>query len=262
MNLPRELDQRLAGRALEPINVGESGAAVWRCTKSGEADWYLKASRISAQLGLEREAACMRWIREAGLPAPAVLDYYRGVDMEFLLSEAAVGAPASDGRWNDSSAQVAIALGTGLARLHSTEVSTCPFDRRIAVQLNEARARIASGEVREDDFDEARLGRDANELFAELLTMVPPQEDLVLVHGDFCLPNVLLTQDGDALHMTGIIDCGRAGIGDRHQDIALAIRSLRYNFGPETVRPFLSAYSGPATDARTLEFFTVLDEFF
>ena len=92
--------------------------------------------------------------------------------------------------------------------------------------------------------------------------MVPAQEDLVFVHGDFCLPNVLLAPLDGALHVTGLVDCGRAGVGDRHQDLALAIRSLTYNLGPASVSPFLSAYGGPAPDTRLLEFFTILDEFF
>jgi aminoglycoside 3'-phosphotransferase II len=119
-----------------------------------------------------------------------------------------------------------------------------------------------AGHVREDDFDDIRLGRRATDLFAELLSMVPAREDLVLVHGDFCLPNVLLTTFGERVDVTGLIDCGRAGIGDRHQDLALAIRSLTYNLGPASVAPFLSAYDGPRIDEGTLEFFTILDEFF
>jgi aminoglycoside phosphotransferase len=33
----------------------------------------------------------------------------------------------------------------------------------------------------------------------------------------------------------------RAGVGDRHQDVALAIRSLTHNFGSATVAPFLAS---------------------
>ncbi len=125
-----------------------------------------------------------------------------------------------------------------------------------------AEARIATGPVREDDFDAERRGHRATDLFAELLGMVPSHEDLVFVHGDFCLPNVFLTQSEGGLHVTGLVDCDRAGIGDRHQDLALAVRSLTYNLGPDTVAPFLSAYDGSRIDSRILEFFTILDEFF
>jgi aminoglycoside phosphotransferase len=204
----------------------------------------------------------MGWMRAVGLPTPTVLAYHRHSDTEFLLSEAGVGRPASDAAWRGTATRVATALGHGLSRLHSTDVSTCPFDRRIARQLDEARTQIVAGKVREDDFDDVRLGRNATDLFIELSGMVPVEKDPVFVHGDFCLPNVLLEQVGDALHMTGLVDCGRAGIGDRHQDLALALRSLTSNFDADAIAPFLSAYDGPPIDHRRLEFFTILDEFF
>jgi aminoglycoside 3'-phosphotransferase II len=262
LQLTGELKLLLAGRQLEPVSIGESGAAVWRCTQPGYAAWYLKAAPVDSQRGLEREAACMGWMREYALPVPAVLDYRQSNDIEYLLSDAGVGVPASDGEWAQEGRGVAAALGHGLARLHSTDVTTCPFDRRVQTQLDEARDRIAAGRVNEDDFDAARRGRDAADLFVDVLDMVPLHEDLVLVHGDFCLPNVLLSQIGGELDVTGLVDCGRAGIGDRHQDLALAIRSLTFNFGAHTVATFLSAYGGAPIDPKAIEFFTILDEFF
>jgi aminoglycoside 3'-phosphotransferase-2 len=262
MDLPRDLNLLLAGRRLEPVTIGKSGAGVWRCTRDEEPAWYLKVARVDDQHGLEHEAVCMRWMRECGLAVPAVLDCCRRGEVEYLVSAAGIGRPASDSEWGQTAAGVATALGRGLARLHSTDVAGCPFDRRIERQLDEARARIAAGLVREDDFDATRLGRDAADLFNELLGMVPPHEDLVFVHGDFCLPNILLSHVGGDLHVTALVDCGRAGIGDRHQDLALAMRSLTYNLGADTIAPFLSAYGGEPIDSRVLEFFTILDEFF
>lgn len=262
MDVPRELSLLLADREFEAVELGDSGAGVWRCPLPGQAPRYLKVAPVDAQLALEQEAARLRWMRDRGLPVPAVLAYLRQGDAEYLLTEAAVGVPASASEWREAAERVATALGRGLARLHATDVATCPFDRRVDRQLKEARARLARGMVREDDFDACRRGRDAAELFTELLGMVPGEENLVLVHGDFCLPNVLLTQTEGGLHVTGLVDCGRAGIGDRHQDLALAVRSLTANLGHETVAPFLSAYDGPPVNAQSLAFFTVLDEFF
>jgi aminoglycoside phosphotransferase len=44
----------------------------------------------------------------------------------------------------------------------------------------------------------------------------------VLIHGDYCLPNVLV-DDG---RMTGLVDVGRAGLGDPRDDLAAGVWSL------------------------------------
>ena len=115
MDLPYDLARLLGGRQLDSISLGESGAGVWRFTLPAHAAWYLKTAPIDVQLGLDREAACMRWMRENGLPVPAVLDYRRWRDADYLLSEAGVGVPASDSEWRETPGRVASALGRGLA---------------------------------------------------------------------------------------------------------------------------------------------------
>lgn len=53
-----------------------------------------------------------------------------------------------------------------------------------------------------------------------------PEEELVFSHGDFCLPNIFLSDE----KVSGYIDLGMAGIADKWQDIALCYRSLLHNF--------------------------------
>jgi kanamycin kinase len=67
----------------------------------------------------------------------------------------------------------------------------------------------------------------------------------VLIHGDYCLPNVLV-EDG---RLTALVDLGRSGIGDPRDDFAAALWSLHYNYGPGYARDFLDAYGvSPMTD--------------
>src|ERR1700692_648203 len=63
----------------------------------------------------------------------------------------------------------------------------------------------------------------------------------VLVHGDYCLPNVLVT-DGV---LTGLIDVGHTGLGDPRQDLAAGVWGLQYNFGPGHGRNFLDPTGAP-----------------
>ena len=245
------------------VTIGESGAGVWRCTAEGSRPVYLKSAPVSARLRLDQEASRLRWMKEHALPVPAVRDCGRIDDTEFLLLEEVPGLAASEPHWTSRLPEAIAALGAALARLHCTSIVDCPFDQRIASQVDAARQRVAAGLVREDDFDNVRGGRTAVDLFEELLSTVPADEDLVFTHGDFCLPNIILDSGtNDEVEIAGLVDCGRAGIADRHQDIALAVRSIAYNFGDTWVVPFLESYGLQQPHEEKLRFFTLLDEFF
>lgn len=53
-----------------------------------------------------------------------------------------------------------------------------------------------------------------------------PAEDIVFSHGDYCLLDVFVHEN----KIIEFIDLGRAGIGDKYQDIALCYWSLVHNF--------------------------------
>ena len=71
----------------------------------------------------------------------------------------------------------------------------------------------------------------------------------VLLHGDYCLPNVLVDQG----RLTALVDLGRSGIGDPRDDFAAALWSLHYNYGAGYARDFLDAYGVPPMTDRDIE---------
>jgi aminoglycoside 3'-phosphotransferase-2 len=263
VEIPSEIAARLADYAFAPVGIGESGASVWRCTAQRMPTRYVKVAPLATEPSLEREDERLRWMHGRGLSVPAVVEYGCIDGFEFLFLDEIVGTNASDVVWRPKPLEVVTALGTGLARLHRTNIDDCPFDHRAARQIEEARATVAAGRVREDEFDESRKGRLAADVFRDLLVSIPADEDLVLVHGDYCLPNIILDAGSSgAIEMAGLVDCGRAGVADRYQDIALAIRSIGGNIGEEWVAPFLRAYGLDDVREDKVEFFTLLDEFF
>ena len=136
--------------------------------------------------------------------------------------------------------QMVKALAAGLKMLHSLDITDCPFDARLEIQLEAACRRTQARLVDETDFDDERVGRTATDLFEELLKKRPVNEDLVFTHGDYCLPNIIL--DPTSLEVSGFIDLGRCGVADRYQDLALAARSLAYNWGEKFVPALFEAY--------------------
>ena len=71
----------------------------------------------------------------------------------------------------------------------------------------------------------------------------------VLLHGDYCLPNVML----DNWKFSGFIDLDHAGVGDRHVDIFWAAWSLRYNLKTDAYTDrFFDAYGRERIDPLAL----------
>jgi aminoglycoside phosphotransferase len=70
-----------------------------------------------------------------------------------------------------------------------------------------------------------------------------------LVHGDACLPNIIVGNDGSH----GYIDLGDMGVGDVEVDLSAAVWSLQYNLGPGFGRAFLTAYGRPDATERDVD---------
>lgn len=115
-----------------------------------------------------------------------------------------------------------------------------------------------------DRLDPSYAGWTAQELLDEAYVTVPAVEDLVVRHGDLCLPNVLL--DPDTFRVTGLIDVGRLGRADRYADLALATRSIASaqnpQYGVQHVDRYLSHYGIEQADTDRITFYRLLDQFF
>ncbi|WP_286071761.1 APH(3')-II family aminoglycoside O-phosphotransferase [Stenotrophomonas sp. 57] len=257
MQLPQAWQEMLTDACIERQSIGVSRADVARVHRPGQADAFLKSEVIDAFSELGDEIDRLRWLQAQGLPAPTVIATIEEGGRRWLMMSALPGRDLASSP-ELAPRQVADLLADALRGLHAVPVANCPFDQRLASRLQAAQARVEAGLVDADDFDEERLGQSPQQVFAELRATQPAHEDLVVSHGDACLPN-LIVADG---RFTGFIDCGRLGVADRCQDLALAARSLVHNFGDTRwVVPLFQRY-GSIPDERRLAFYRLLDEFF
>ncbi|MFT4182285.1 MAG: aminoglycoside 3'-phosphotransferase [Rhizobium sp.] len=257
MVLPARLRDLLAGFHWRSDVFGRSQASVFRLEAEGRPAHYLKTEIASPFSELGGEVERLHWLAAQGFPCPEVIAYEVDGGRGWLLMAALEGADlASIPRLLplDRTRLLAQALQV----LHGLDIAACPFDHRLGARIEVAKAHMLAGIVDEDDFDETRLGRSAESLFGELVERRPAAEDAVVTHGDACLPNFIA--DGD--RFAGYIDCGRLGVADRYQDIALACRSIEHNFGKALVAPFLEAYGISALNREKLAYYQLLDEFF
>ncbi|MFK0162460.1 APH(3')-II family aminoglycoside O-phosphotransferase [Rhizobium sp. NPDC090279] len=256
-SIPVRLRDALTGYEWRQDAVGRSSAHVFHLEADGRVPVYLKTELADPLGELAGEVARLRWLTSQGLACPDIIAHEKDGKREWLLMSALPGSDLVRAKLLQPVERVRL-LADALRRLHAIDIAACPFDHRLESRIGEARARLAAGRVDEDDFDETRLGRSGQDLFRELEEMRPLAEDLVVTHGDACLPNFMA--DGD--RFSGYIDCGRLGIADRHQDIALACGSIEHNFGKDLVSAFLEAYGNFEQQAEKMVYYRLLDEFF
>jgi aminoglycoside phosphotransferase len=252
---PAEFADTLAGYASAGDSSGWSGASVQRYVKEGAADLFWKCAPKFAGT-LYAEKVRYEWL-EGKLPVPRVAGFASDETHEHLLLTAIAGTDASEERGVPPIRDLVLKLADGLNMLHALPLAGCPFDHRADAEISAAVQNTAWGLVDESDFNLQRQGRSAASLLEELHDLRPRNEDLVFTHGDYCLPNIIL--DGGKL--SGFVDMGRAGVGDRHRDLALAARSLEFNYGGRYVDRLFDAY-GMQPDPEKMKFCLLLDEFF
>ena len=232
----------------EQVTVGRSGASVYR--RNGV---YRKQS-TDPRADLTGEGERLVWLRSHGIPAPEVFDCRPGL----LITAEVPGRSAADPWPVEARARIIDALADLTRTLHALPTSQCPFDRRLAVTIPEA----LTADVDLDDLDSERASWTRDHLVAELLATRPRHEDLVVCHGDLCVPNVLF--DPDTCQVSGVIDTGRLGVADRWVDLAIATRSLTGDlnpqYGPWAADRYLKRY-GVEADHAKIGFYRLLDEF-
>lgn len=254
LTLPDPLRRVLPAARWEPITHGKSGAGVWRSQKyvvkvQARGGWPVST--------LLQERERLRWLR-GRVPVPAVVGYEATATHEYLVMTRLPGIPISDPDALLHPERVTDLLARALRELHALPARECPFNMALAVVLRLARERVQAGVVDEADFDAERLGRSGADLFNELVRTRPETEDIVVTHGDPWLPNVILNGE----YIEGLVDVGRAGLADRHADLALAHHSLTHHLGREHAERFLDLYGRALVDEGKLNYYRLLDELF
>lgn len=244
------------GYAAAPIAIGLSSASVFRLEAERRPTLILKCAEAFDDVDLEDEAGRLRWFAgRAMVPEPIACG--ATAQTQYLLMSAMPGANAAESGPTHARS-IVLLLAAALRELHALPVASCPFDQRIEAQITRARRAVAAGLVDESDFDEQRDGWSAADVLAEVERTRPAGEDLVLTHGDACLPNVMFLGD----RFAGFVDLGRAGVADRYQDLALASRSIYFNYGEDWVDPFFTEYGIRKPVEAKLAFYRLLDELF
>ncbi|MDQ4034784.1 MAG: phosphotransferase [Chloroflexota bacterium] len=197
------------------LAAGRPATLVWRNDLGGLtfriADTYLKWNPPGTGIDLERERRRLDWI-SVRHPAPCVLGFGSDGSAQWLLTAAVPGESAVGDRWRARRSEAIRAIAAGLRAMHALPVDDFPAEW----------------------VSEVWVGRTPEALGAR-----PSVDEAVLVHGDACAPNTLISADG---RWTGNVDFGDLTVGDRWADLAVASMSLDWNFGQGHQDELFEAY--------------------
>lgn len=204
-------------------------ARVWYIEK--DCGFYLKAAPKGT---LKREAEMAGYFHSKGL-GPEVVRY-ESQERDWLLTVQVQGEDCTYTRYLEDPMRLSALLGERLRQLHETDSTGCPGWDKISLYLDTARKNYEAGKCYLPSFPTAANGEEAWRYVQENVSRL---DTTTLIHGDFCLPNIML----DDWQFSGFIDVGGGGLGDRHIDLHWGAWSLGYNLGTDAYRDrFLDAY--------------------
>ncbi len=261
MYLPDKIKQAIGNEAYDTDNIGMSGASVLMFPGA-----VLKIQNCCEEA--ENEYKMLVWLR-GKLPVPEVLAYEEEKGKSYLLMSRCEGTMSCDEAYMRNPKELVKLLAEGLKALWQTDTKGCPGDWSLKRKLAAAKENVETGLVDVDDCEPETFGkggfRNPEELWQWLYDN-RSEEEPVMSHGDYCLPNVF----GNQGKLSGFIDLGRAGIADKWCDIALCYRSLKHNFAgtydgrdyPGYEEGMLFRELGIEPDWEKIRYFMLLDELF
>jgi kanamycin kinase len=195
------------------------------------------------------EAARIRWAAHH-LPVPRVIECGAEDEIDWMVTSRLSGRDGADPDYLGQPERLVCSLARGLRRFHdAAPVADCPFDFRLDAALIHARRRLSAGLIDPGrDFHPEFQHLSASDAMSRLEMTRPGSEDLVVCHGDYCPPNILI----ENWEATGFVDLGELGVADRWCDLAVATWSVTWNLGPGYEERFLSEYGVPADPDRTV----------
>jgi kanamycin kinase len=237
-DLPEELKLYTSGAELFDTSCSEN-AKVYYINK--DEGYYLK---YAPHVHLESEAMMTDYFHKKGF-APEVLFYRIYQTHDILLTRALPGDDCTAEKYLSEPIRLAEILGENLRILHQSKHE--PYVSRTENYLRFAKMNFNAGKGDLSAFPEEfplspKTLAEAGKIFKSEQSAFKKD---VLIHGDYCLPNIILNK----WDLSGYIDLGSAGGADRHIDLFWGIWSLWYNL--KTYRytdRFLDAYGRDKVD--------------
>ena len=182
--------------------------------------YFLKSAPVGT---LQKESVMGRFLNEKHL-GPQVLSYFT-TDRDWLLTAKVSGEDCTHTQYLSNPKQLCETTAQLLRQLHDTSTDGCPVPDRTAHYIATAERNFRTGRYDATLFPDNWGYASAEEAIAVVREFAPALKSDTLLHGDYCLPNILL----DNWRFSGFIDVGAGGVGDRHIDLFWGVWTLFFN---------------------------------
>lgn len=197
--------------------------------------YYLKTADSGS---LQTEAAMTAYMYRLGISAE-VIYYNSHGDKDYLITKKIPGEDCTYPDYKYAPEKLCDTTAALLRELHDMRAENCPVKDRIRTYVNAVTAGITNRHYESDLFKGLWEFSSFDEAKQEAENGIPYLKREVLLHGDYCLPNIILND----WKFSGFIDVGNGGIGDRHIDILWGIWTLKYNLRTsQYTQRFIDAY--------------------
>ena len=236
------------------------GASIYDSSCSPEARVYFIDRgeglylKISDKGSLAKEAMKNDYFYKKRL-GPEVLSYISG-ERDILLTSAIIGEDCTHRAYLSDPKRLANLMAERLWELHNLDHSDCPIRDKVGDFIS-----VAEENYRRDSYDKSHFPdsfgyRSGEEAYSVLSRGKGLLKNEVLIHGDYCLPNIML----DNWRFSGFIDLGGGGVGDRHIDLFWGWWTIGFNLNmigvaddTRAAERFLDAYGRERIDPDALK---------
>lgn len=218
-SLPLSIRKYLDGLKYSIDNIGKSNSLVYIFD-----DYVLKISSLS--FDYDNEVIIYEQLKDK-IPIPELLAYEKIGDTIYLLKRKIKGKMLCDEEYLKNPKLLFKLAAEAVRILWSVDVSKLRLQDTYQTVYNFGK-KICSENIIDFENTDRQITKDFNN-FDDLFNYLDnhkPKDDLVLVHGDLCITNIICNED----KLVGFIDLGLMGVGNRYEDLAILYRSIKYNF--------------------------------
>ncbi len=252
--LPDEFESILRGAQIYDSSCSPE-AKVYFIDKDG--GYYLKYGA-----NLVREAEMTGYFHKKGLGAEVL--YHGGGEKDILLTRALPGEDCTHQMYLEDPKRLCDLLAIQLRQLHELDFSDCPAVDKMSEYFALAEKNYYADSYNKEHFPDSFGYASGDEAWKALSEGRGLLKNEVLLHGDYCMPNIVL----DNWRFSGFIDLGAGGVGDRHIDLFWGRWSLAFNLRnsvgvniPALQERFFDAYGRDKIDDKKLKIVAAAEVF-